>query len=122
MKKAFLLIAVLLITSEGYSQSWLTNWYDYINSTLINGPTAGGTKLYMGRLFDTVGSMISQYGGGTLVTGSIPGAIDYRSSTGLLLNATTLTYDSTNGMTFAKGAHGFRMSVDTIAGGMFVNG
>ena len=64
MRKILTIILLLAcFSAEAQTPTWLTNWYNHINSTLINGPANGGTKAYIGGLFDTVGSYINQFGG-----------------------------------------------------------
>lgn len=62
MKHIKILLLLLLFCGSAKAQTpaWLTNWYSYINTTLINGPANGGTKLYIGKLYDTLGAYIYQ--------------------------------------------------------------
>lgn len=63
MKAIKILLLCLLFSSGAQAQLpvYLTDWYSYINTTLINGPANGGTKLYVGRAFDSVAAQAHRY-------------------------------------------------------------
>lgn len=63
MKRIKILLLSLLLCGSVSAQTpaYLTNWYNYISTTLINGPAGGGTKLYMGNLFDSVAAQAFRY-------------------------------------------------------------
>jgi hypothetical protein len=62
MKRIKLLLFLLIFSCSAQAQTpaWVTDWFDHINTTMINGPANGGTKLYVGGLFDTVIAKIWQ--------------------------------------------------------------
>jgi hypothetical protein len=101
MRKILFAAALLISLSvHGQTPAWLTNWYNHINTTMINGPANGGTKLYVGQQFDSLASYIYQFGGAG--TGTVT-SVGLSMPSVFSLTPTPITTSGTFGVVFSGG-------------------